>query len=466
MPNNQPLPAPTSAASPPLGAAAGAERGAAAGRRCRERIGRADQGRWTPAPARPDPVNALLAANAGRLAELLPLKWGRMAASPFAFFRGAAPLMAADLAGWPTTGLLVQLCGDAHVRNLGAYAAPDGHLVFDLNDFDETIVGPWEWDLKRLATSFVLANREAGGRDDKEGAAAVRQLVASYRAALGRFAGMRALELVSYEVRRHSKSGPVRAILQKAERATAARTLQKLTEPPPGTGGNGLPRFHDQPPLLRHVPDEEAAKVLAALGPYRETLGADRRQVLALYRPADVAFKVVGTGSVGTRDYVVLLFGRGADDPLFLQVKEELPSCWAPHLPAGAAPGYANQGQRVAEGQHRLQTVTDAFVGWTKLDGADYLVRQLADHKAAVDPAELKGDALTEYALVCGEVLAKAHARTGDAAALAAYCGRSSDRLDRALAEFALAYAGQTTRDHAALVAAVRAGKVPATSGV
>jgi uncharacterized protein (DUF2252 family) len=431
---------------------------AAAGRQCRETVPRASHGNWAPPPDRPDPVPALLAANAGRVAELLPVKWDRMAASPFAFFRGAAPLMAADLSHLPTTGLRVQICGDAHVRNLGAYAAPDGHLVFDLNDFDETIVGPWEWDLKRLAVSFVLANRDAGGRD-KDGLAAVHQLAESYRESLGRFAGMRALELVSYEVRRHSKSGPVRAVLQKAERATPARALQKLTAPAP----DGTLRFHDQPPLLKHVSDEDAAKVVAALQPYRDTLGADHRQVLDAYRPVDVAFKVVGTGSIGTRDYVVLLFGRGPDDPLFLQVKEELPSCWTPHLPE--APSYLNQGQRVAEGQHRLQTVTDAFVGWTAIDGAGYLVRQLADHKAAVDPAELKGDALTEYALVCGEVLAKAHARTGDAAALAAYCGRG-ERLDLAIGTFAFAYAEQTVQDHAAFVEAVKDGRLKTEPGV
>jgi uncharacterized protein (DUF2252 family) len=436
-------------------AAAAAERNAA-GRRCRDIIGRGEHGTWVADADRADPVALLLAANASRVAELLPVKWNRMAASVFAFFRGAAPLMAADLAGRPVTGLNVQLCGDSHVRNLGAYAAPDGHRVFDLNDFDETTTGPWEWDIKRLGVSFLLASREAGGRD-KDALDAILQLVASYRESLSRFAAMRGLDLVSYEVRRHSKSGPIRAVLQKAERATAAKTLQKLTTP----DSAGTPRFHDQPPLLRHVDDADAAKVVAALRPYRDTLGADHRQVLDLYHVVDVAFKVVGTGSVGTRDYVVLLLGRGADDPLFLQIKEELPSCWAPYLPN--APVFTNEGQRVAEGQHRLQTVTDAFVGWTQIDQAGYLVRQLADHKAAVDPADLKGDALAEYALVCGEVLAKAHARTGDAAAIAGYCGRS-DRLDNALGRFAVAYAEQTAQDYAAFMSALRDGKLEAHS--
>ena len=365
--------------------------------------------------------------------------------------------MAMDLAGRPTTGLHVQLCGDAHVRNLGAYAAADGHLVFDLNDFDETLAGaPWEWDVKRLAASLVLANREAGGREN-EGTAAVRAFVRCYRESMARFAGMRALDLVVYEVHRFSKVACVRAILQKAERATPVRSLQKLTVP--GLGGE--PRFHDGAPLLQHVSDADAAKVIAALGPYRETLGLDRQHALDAYRPVDVAFKVVGTGSVGTRDYVVLLLGNGPDDPLFLQVKEELPSAWSPPATTGV-PG-VNEGRRVAEGQHRCQTATDPFVGWTTIDGSDYLVRQLADHKASVDPADLKGQVLAEYALVCGETLAKAHARTGDAAALAGY-GGTADRLDGAMADFALAYAAQTVQDHAALLAAVKAGRLTAAA--
>jgi uncharacterized protein (DUF2252 family) len=413
---------------------------------------------WSPAPDRPDPVHALIAANAGRRADLLPIKWARMAASPFGFFRGAAPLMAADLAGRPVTGLTVQLCGDAHVLNLGAYAAPDGHLVFDLNDFDETIAGgPWEWDVKRLAASLVLANREAGGKD-RDGAEAVRAFAGSYRESLDRFAAMRLMALAAYEVHRHSKNVAVRAILQKAERSTPARTLAKLTEPGPG----GEPRFHDRPPLLQHVTEADAAKVIAALAPYRETLGLDRQHAFDAYRPVDVAFKVVGTGSVGTRDYVVLLLGRGPDDPLFLQIKEELPSAYLTYLPP-AAP--IHQGRRVAEGQHRCQTATDPFVGWTNVDDADYLVRQLTDHKAAVDPASLRGDVLVEYALVCGETLAKAHARTGDAAALSGYCG-GGDRLDRALADFAVTYADQTVRDHAALLSAIERGELPRADGV
>ena len=448
-----PLPFPVSPAPP---VATLAER-QVTGEARRKIVARTAQGAWAPAADRPDPIKMLIEANAGRVADLLPIKWGRMAASPFGFFRGAASLMAVDLAGRPVTGLTVQLCGDAHVRNLGAYAAPDAHLVFDLNDFDETVpAAPWEWDVKRLATSLLLANREAGGRD-KEGVVAVRAFTQSYRESLGRFAAMRTLDLVAYEVHRYSKVACVRAILQKAERATPLKTMEKLTAP----GPDGAPRFHEQPPLLYHVPGAEAAAVIASLGPYRQTLGIDRQQTLDAYHPVDVAFKVVGTGSVGTRDYVVLLLGNGPQDPLFLQVKQELPSAWTPALPGAFSS--MHQGQRVAEGQHRCQTATDPFVGWTTLADSDYLVRQLADHKAAVDPVELKDRVLGEYALVCGETLAKAHARTGDAVALAAYCG-TSNRLDIAMAAFAPQYAAQTVRDHAALVKAIRSGQLTAAA--
>jgi uncharacterized protein (DUF2252 family) len=429
----------------------------ALGQSLRDVVGRADQSVWKAAPGRADPVATLVEANKGRQPDLLRVKWARMNASPFRFFRGAAALMAGDLATMPTTGLVVQLCGDAHVQNLGAYAAPDGHLVFDLNDFDETIPGPWEWDVKRLATSLVLAGSEAGGgKHDR--VSAVRAFVESYRESMDRFSGMKVLDLAKWEVRRHTASGPVGAVLQKAERATPDVTLKKLTVP----SGRSTRRFRDRPPLLYHVPKRMREAVLSSLISYRLTLGADRRQVLDAYRPVDVVFKVVGTGSVGTRDYVVLLFGNRWDDPLFLQVKEELPSCYTRYL--RGSPAFPNQGRRVAEGQRRLQTVSDPFVGWTTLRGNDYLVRQLADHKAVVDPSELKSAALIEYGLVCGEVLAKAHARSGDAAAIAGYCGNSS-KLDKAMARFALGYAKQTESDYAVFAGAIKSGKVKAATG-
>ena len=246
-------------------------------------------------------------------------------------------------------------------------------------------------------------------------------------------------------------------MLAKAERVTSAYALRKLTVRLRG----GAPRFHDRLPLLYHVPSRAAKAVVDSLRSYRETLGPDRQLAFDAYRPVDVAFKVVGTGSVGTRDFVVLLLGRGSDDPLLLQVKEALPSCYAPYLP-DVAP-CPHQGRRVAEGQHRMQSETDPLLGWTSIHGRDFIVRQLADHKAGLDPADLRDDALVSYALVSGEVLAKAHARTGDAAAIAGYCGRA-DKLDRAVTRFAAAYADQTEQDHARLVAAIKAGEVEAAS--
>ncbi len=395
-------------------------------------------------------------ANAPRIPELVALKTYRMAASPFAFFRGAAPVMAADLATLPVTGLATQICGDAHVKNLGAYAAPDGHLVFDINDFDETTVGPWEWDVKRLATSLVLAGREAGARPGRA-REAVRAFVRSYREEMQSLAGLNVLDLLRVEVRRHLESELFHRVLAKAERVTPAYALDRLTV----RGRGGEPRFHDRPPVLHHVPERAANAVLASLREYRETLSPERQLAFDAYRPQDVAFKVVGTGSVGTRDFVALLLGRGPADALFLQVKEAVPSCYARYLPDVPAPGH--EGRRVAEGQHRMQTATDPFLGWTRLEGHDFVVRQLADHKAGLEPADLVDDALPSYALVCGEILAKAHARTGDAAVIAGYCGRGS-RLDRAVLRFAVAYADQTERDHARLRAAVRAGELAAAS--
>ena len=400
-----------------------------------------------------DPVQLILASTAGRLPELLPIKFGRMAASPFGFFRGAVPLMAADLATLPTSSLTVQICGDAHIRNLGAYAAPDGRLIFDINDFDETLAGPWEWDVKRLAASLLLAGREAHNSDDtcEE---AVSTFVRSYRAALDELSQLTVLELARYQVHRHLQAGPVSDVLRKAEKATPQHNLDKLT-----VAGGGARRFKESKPLLTHVPRETADQVLASLTSYRETLAAEHQHFFDLYHPLDVAFKVVGTGSVGTRDYVVLFLGNGEEDALFLQVKEEPPSAYARHLSkAKSAP---HQGRRVVEGQRLMQAQSDLLLGWTSFSGRDYLVRQLSDHKASIETADLEGQRLSDYATVCGEVLAKGHARSGDACALAGYCG-SSDKLDKAIAHFALAYADQTAADHQKLVDAIRQGTVKA----
>jgi len=423
------------------------------GKEHRKKLRRADQGEWQPGKNRFDPIDMVLASARGRLRDLIPIKMARMAASPFGFFRGAAPLMAADLATLPHCGLEAQICGDAHVRNLGAYAAPDGHLVFDINDFDETIRGPFEWDLKRLATSLVLAGQQSG-HSKKVCKEAVRLFVRSYCATMSRLSELPVIELAKVQL--FVKIGPVQAVLRKAERATPQHNLEKLA-----VHSSGKYRFKDERPLLAPVRAPVARQVIAALALYRETLSPERQQFFSCYYPVDVAFKVVGTGSVGTRDYVVLCIGNGERDPLFLQVKEEPASCYLPHLPAQQ--NFINEGKRVVEGQRRMQAFSDPFLGWTSMDGRDYLVRQLSDHKASIDDTQLQAHALTEYARVCGDVLAKGHARSGDPMQLAGYCG-SGNRLDDAIAEFADLYAQQTIRDYEALKKAIRAGKIKVTA--
>jgi uncharacterized protein (DUF2252 family) len=426
-----------------------------AGRKLRSRLPRTAQASWAPAPQRADPLKTIATVNDGRLKTLLTEKYRRMRMSPFAFFRGAAVLMASDLAGQPSTGLTVQLCGDAHVHNLGAYAAPDGQLVFDLNDFDETTPGPWEWDVKRLATSLILAGNEAGQSSSRceEG---VRAMVASYRQHLHAFALMPFAALARHLITRRRGDRVLDEIFQAAQRITPDRTLKKLT-----VNTLGRFRFHDRKPDLEHVPARTAGAVVRGLKSYVETLNASRRRTFERYRPADVTFKLVGTGSVGTRDYGVLLFGNDANDPLFLQVKQELASCYAPYL-STPAPPVVHQGQRVAEGQQMMQTASDPLLGYTRFGGHDYLVRQLADHKAGLSPMELRGDALLAYARLCGEVLAKGHARTTDAAILAGYVGAGA-KLDIAIAAFAVAYAEQTRKDFQlfkrAIATRVRAGE-------
>ena len=420
-----------------------------AGRRLRKRVPRKQHARWTPAKDRPDPMRTLASTNEGRVARLLPEKYRRMRASPFSFFRGAAVLMASDLSRLPRSGITVQMCGDAHVRNLGAYAAPDGRLVFDINDFDETMPGPFEWDVKRLATSLVLASRENGQPQSRQDEA-VRTFVRSYRMHLHEFARMPVVRLARHLITRRPSEPLLDTIIENARRVTPMRNLRKLV-----VVRKGVFRFHDQRPDLEHIPARIAGDVVRSLELYRRTLNASRRRTFDAYRPADVSFKIVGTGSVGTRDYVVLLFGNGRRDPLFMQVKEELASCYAPYTKG--APLATHQGRRVAEGQQMMQTASDPFLGYTRFGGHDYLVRQLADHKAGLEPTELAGRTLLAYARLCGEVLAKGHARTSDAAMLAGYVG-SSPRLDHAIAGFAAAYADQTKADYGRFVKWLRRG--------
>jgi uncharacterized protein (DUF2252 family) len=369
-----------------------------------------------------------------------------MAQSPFGYFRGAVPVMAADLAVLPNTGIVSQICGDAHVRNLGAYAAPDGRLVFDINDFDETIHGPFEWDLKRMATSLVLAGRGSG---HKEPAArqAVEKCIERYAAQMRAFAEMPAIEIGRFQVHRIGLAEPVHNALGKAERATPQHTLGQLTEAVPGAGAGkpGAPRrFKEQKPTLTRITGARAVAVLASLGPYREMLEPARQHLLSFYRPVDVAFKVVGTGSVGLRDYCVYFEGNGPGDPLFLQIKEESASAYAPYLP-DAHPANHN-GQRAAEGQRAMQLQSDPFLGWTHIAGRQFLVRQLNDHKGSIDLPDLAGAGLEAYAEVCGELLARGHARSGDPLVIAGYLG-TGDGFAQALGRFGSLYADQTEKD-------------------
>jgi uncharacterized protein (DUF2252 family) len=435
----------------------------------RKQVGRQQHNELKPKARQACALELLDRSMRGRVPALIQLKYQLMAASPFGYFRGAVPVMAADLAVLPSTGIAAQLCGDAHVRNLGAFAAPDGRLVFDINDFDETIRGPFEWDLKRMAASLVLAGRESG---HKEASArmAVEKFVARYAAQMRAFARMSLLEVAHFQVHRMDAVAPVHDALLKAERATPLLTLEKLTELVPRRsesvshpfrifslksrkmdGARKISdqrssgrRFIESPPTLTRVTGRQQAAVLAALGAYREMLEPQRQHLLSLYRPVDVAFKVVGTGSVGLRDYCIYFEGNGPADPLFLQIKEEQASAYAPYL-TDAAPPHHN-GQRVAEGQKAMQVQSDPFLGWTHIAGRDYLVRQLNDHKGSIDLQDVAGGGLEAYGEVCGELLARGHARSGDPLILSGYIG-SGDGFAEALAKFGAACADQTEKD-------------------
>jgi uncharacterized protein (DUF2252 family) len=403
------------------------------------------------------PVNAMALMERsmrGRVPELIKLKYQLMAESPIGYFRGAAPVMAADLAQLPSTGIVSQLCGDAHVRNLGAFAAPDGRLVFDINDFDETIRGPFEWDLKRMSTSLVLAGRAAGHKESsarKAAAACVTRYVEQMR----EFSRMPHVEVGKFLVHRIDLAEPVHAALSKAERATPQHTLDQLTRPA-SNKPNAPRRFKEMKPMLSRVTGARAAAVLASLAPYRQMLEPQRQHLLGFYRPIDVGFKVVGTGSVGLRDYVIYMEGNGLGDPLFLQIKEEPASAYAPYLPDAHPP--AHNGQRVAEGQRAMQIQTDPFLGWTHIGPRQYLVRQLNDHKGSIEIADLAGANLKAYSEVCGELLARGHGRSGDPQVIAGYIG-NGDAFVEALTEFGVAYANQTERDWEQLKKSGKAGK-------
>jgi uncharacterized protein (DUF2252 family) len=416
----------------------------------RKQVGRQEHSELNPKARKTPPAELLERSMRGRVPALIKLKYELMAQSPFGYFRGAVPVMAADLSVLPSTGIVSQLCGDAHVRNLGAYAAPDGRLVFDINDFDETIRGPFEWDLKRMAASLVLAGRESGHKD-ASARQAVEKCIERYSAQMRVFAKMPGLEVAHFQVHRLGQVAPIHAALMKAERSTPQHTLDQLTEPgaKSGAGKPAAPRrFKEVKPTLTRVTGAQAQAVLASLGPYREMLEPQRQHLLSFYNPVDVAFKVVGTGSVGLRDYCIYFEGNGPDDPLFLQIKEEPASGYAAYLPDARPPHH--NGQRVAEGQRAMQLQSDPFLGWTHIGGRQYLVRQLNDHKGSIELEELAGAGLEAYGEVCGELLARGHARSGDPLVIAGYLG-SGDGFAEALAKFGSLYADQTEKDWEAL---------------
>ena len=421
------------------------------------------------ADGRPDAVAAVEESNLGRLPELIPIRVGRMAASPFAFLRGSAGLMAHDLAHTPVTGIRAQICGDAHAANFGLYGDARGGLVIDLNDFDETVHGPWEWDLKRLATSLVLAGRAAGADEDTCRNAAA-YVVGSYRRTMRLLARLSVLdawnaiadeELVSH-TDAHDLLGTLERVSEKARANTSGRFAAKSTQP---VEGGGL-RFVDAPPVLRRVPDGEAAAVAASLEEYLTTLSKDRLPLLARYAVHDVAFRVVGTGSVGTRSYVVLLLDHRGE-PLILQVKEARPSALLPHLAAAGHPiqAVAHEGRRVVLGQKMMQVVSDILLGWTTVEGRPFQVRQFRNRKGSVDPAALASDQIDDYARMTGALLARAHSHSADPRLLSGYCGKNEE-LDDAVATFAVGYADTTEADHATLLRAMREGRIAAEVGV
>ena len=454
---------------------------AARGKAARGQASRSSHAAWRAPDERRSPIAVLEEQARTRVPELVPIRYGRMVESPFAYFRGAAAAMAADLSRTPASGLRAQLCGDAHLSNFGGFASPDRDLVFDLNDFDETLPGPWEWDVKRLAASFEIAGRSRDFDRDQR-SATVAAAAREYRIAMRRFATMPDLavwyaRLDADEVIRRwgaEENGKtakvVRRAAEKARAKDSMRALAKLT-----CRVDGELRIASDAPLVVRIEElvgpedgrdvsEEIDRVLQA---YRRTLSGGARHALAPYRLVDVARKVVGVGSVGTRAHIVLLLGRDASDPLFLQVKEAERSVLEPH--AGTS-RFAHHGRRVVEGQWLMQAASDIFLGWVTVPGIDgkrrdFYVRQLWDWKRSAEIELMTPDGMAGYAEMCGWTLARAHARSGDRIAIGAYLG-NGDAFDRAMVRFARGYADQNERDHEALVGAIRDGTLPAERGV
>jgi uncharacterized protein (DUF2252 family) len=451
------------------------------GRAARSAVPRSSHGPYEPAPGRPDPIGVLEAQATTRVPELVPIRYGRMLSSPFAFYRGAAAIMASDLAATPRSGLDVQCCGDAHLSNFGVFGSPERRLIFDVNDFDETLPGPWEWDLKRLVTSIAVAGRERGlSRRDRE--RSMLETGRSYRELMAQFAAARNIDVwyarVDVEALAPRTGEEVDArtrkrvgkLVAKARTRDSMDALAKLTRIV-----DGHPRIVSKPPLIVSLDDLDEEKRLGIIATlrgvireYRTTLPDNRGVLLDSYELADFARKVVGVGSVGTEAWIALLLGRDDGDPLFLQIKEAQPSVYEAFLGASE---YRHAGERVVEGQLLMQATSDIFLGWLSspadLDGRarEYYVRQLRDWKGSAEVDAMTAEELTSYGRLCGATLARAHARSGDRIAIAAYLG-SGDVFDRALLAFGESYAEQNERDFAALGAAVKSGRVIAQTGV
>lgn len=435
----------------------------ATGRALRDAVPFDAHAAWQAAPDRPDPVEQVLASNAGRQERLVPLRMARMAASPFAFLRGAAKVMASDLAKTPSIGHTVMIDGDAHVSNFGLFRTPRQDVVFDLNDFDETLVAPWEWDLKRLTASINVAAHENGvnadGRDR-----AVRSAAAAYRTTMAELAQVSAYDL--WQIRAYdalhidtpthlnaADKATIEKTVESAMKRSHATMLEKVAE----RSGNSW-RFKEDPPILTKIDAAERNDVIDGFKAYLQTIEGEWRMMLDRYDIADVAHRVVGVGSVGTRAYLVLMLGRALGDPLFMQVKEGIVPAAAPFVPPLDEP-FRHQGRRVVHGQRLLQSSSDALLGWTTISGRDFYVRQMKQMRGSIPVDWLHGATFDFYAWCLGLLLARAHARTGDAALIAGYCG-SSDKLDAAYAGWAERYGTRTVDDHAAFVAAIAKGRI------
>ncbi|MBV9385875.1 MAG: DUF2252 domain-containing protein [Chroococcidiopsidaceae cyanobacterium CP_BM_ER_R8_30] len=437
-----------------------------AGKALRQIVPRSAHSEWCPTYDRPDPIDLLEASNQGRIPELIPIRYSRMLQSPFAFLRGAAMIMAADLATTPTTGIQVQACGDCHLLNFGGFASPERHLIFDLNDFDETLPAAWEWDVKRLVTSIIVAGRDIrlSDQDCYEAALAAAR---AYRLALTEYGQMRALEvwyarLDAGMLLEHAPDKETRQLWARMATKAFSRTLeqafQQLTQE-----RDGQRRFIEHPPWIYHLPNHE--QYLQEIGvlfeQYRDTLQNDRQFLLDRYRLVDVAMKVVGVGSVGTHCGVALLLADD-EDPLLLQFKEAKASVLEPYAEEST---YSSQGERIVAGQRLMQAVSDIFLGWTSNDrGQDFYFRQLRDMKSAIKLKGMSVRGLTDYAEICACALARSHARTGEPATIGGYLGQS-DTFDRAVADFAATYAHQVKCDYQALVTAVQSGRIKAQEG-